>query len=80
MINLDNIVMKDQKIRIAMAIDVINEIGGVAAVNRLFPDVSRSSIHLWKLRGIPVDKERFLRSSYPHLKVWEKFSYRSGLQ
>ncbi len=72
--------MKDQRIRIEMAKEAIVELGGATEVNKLIPDVSRSSIHLWKLRGIPVDKERFLRASQPDLNVWKRYPYRCGLE
>lgn len=72
--------MKDKETRKRIAALAIAELGGVKKVNAIFPDVSQASISFWKIRGIPVDKERFLRAAYPSLSVWKDYFFQTPQQ
>ena len=56
-----------------LAKKVLFELGGAKEVQKVFPDVSIASIYFWKSRGIPVDKERYLRAKFPELQAWKGF-------
>lgn len=72
--------MKNLTVRKDIAIQVIDELGGIKNVNSIFPDLSQPSISFWKSRGIPVDKERYLRAVFPDLAVWKKYPFKAGSQ
>ena len=56
-----------------LAKKVLFELGGAKEAQKIFPDVSSASIYFWKSRGIPIDKERYLRAKFPELRVWKDF-------
>lgn len=56
-----------------LARKVLFELGGAKEIQKVFPDVSIASIYFWKSRGIPVDKERYLREKFPELQTWKDF-------
>lgn len=70
--------MENKEIRIEMAKSVIAELGGYKAVRRIFPDISNAAICAWKARGLPVERERFLRATYPYLRIFSKYAFRCG--
>lgn len=72
--------MRDKKLRTEIAKAVIDELGGIKNVNSIFPDLSQPSISFWKSRGIPVEKERYLRAVFPDLSVWKKYPFKAGSQ
>lgn len=71
--------MRDKKLRTEIAKAVIDELGGIKAVMQIFPDISQPAISFWKIRGLPVEKERYLRSTYPNLSIWSKYEFKAGL-
>lgn len=56
-----------------LAKKVLSELGGVKQVQKVIPDVSLASIYFWKSRGIPIDKERYLRAKFPDLQAWKEY-------
>ena len=72
------IFMKNLSIRTEIAKRVIDELGGIKSVNGIFPDLSQPSISFWKIRGIPIEKERYLRVVFPELNVWKKYPFKAG--
>lgn len=66
------------EIRCLMGKAVIEELGGVKAVLQIFPDLSQPSISQWKIRGLPVDKERYLRVLRPDLQTWKDYEFKAG--
>lgn len=70
--------MKNLSIRTDIAKRVIDELGGIKSVNEIFPDLSQPSISFWKVRGIPIEKERYLRVVCPELDVWKQYPFKVG--
>lgn len=64
---------RDPASKKVLAKKVLFELGGAKEVQKVFPDVSIASIYFWKSRGIPVDKERYLRAKFPDLLAWKDF-------
>ena len=56
-----------------LAKKVLIERGGAKEAQKVFPDVSLASIYFWRSRGIPIDKERYLRAKFPELQAWKDF-------
>jgi hypothetical protein len=56
-----------------LAKKVLIELGGAKEAQKVFPDVSLASIYFWRSRGIPIDKERYLRAKFPELQAWKDF-------
>lgn len=68
----------DIETRKQMAISLIDELGGTKKVSDLFPEITYEAVCMWRLRGLPIAKEKYLRLAFPYLSVWQKYKFGEG--
>ncbi len=62
----------EKNIQKAEAVQLVKELGGICATAKK-SDVATSSVCYWIQHGIPLERERVLRTQFPNLRFWKKF-------